>query len=216
MAFVNVEPGSIGQAAQDIAGIGRTLDESVTSMSGPTTSMLPAAADEISTAIAGVFAKFGVDFRSLNVQAAQFHGKFVDLMGAGATAYPQAEAAAAATMNTVSADLNGIPTQIGGFVGERLLELGFEIGTAGNAITDGGQVLSANGRGLSAVANLGLSNLSAGLADPTLGQDLVRVVDAGRDGFLLQTGGSFLQSIGNGLEQLGFDTELTATGILQP
>src|ERR1700744_1633518 len=170
MTFMSAETALIQQAAQDLAGIRSTLDEATAQAAGPMTAVMPAASDEISTAVATLFGDVGQKFHALNAQAAAFHSKFVDLMGSGAMAYSEAELAnATATaasdlsggpigtgLSAAGADLSGLAAQTSGFVGEKLLETGFIVGTMGQVLDLGGQVLSANGTGLSTVANLGL------------------------------------------------------------
>ena len=63
---------------------------------GPTTGVLAAAGDEVSSAIAAAFSAYGQGFQALGAQAAAFHDQFVQALTAGAGSYVSAEAANAA------------------------------------------------------------------------------------------------------------------------
>lgn len=95
MSFVSAAPEFMASAASDLAGIGSQISSAATAAAGPTTAVLPAAADEVSAAIAALFTEHAQEFQSLNAQAAAFHQRFVDLLSGGAAAYASAEAASA-------------------------------------------------------------------------------------------------------------------------
>ena len=59
MSFVVAVPDLVEVAAQDLAGIRSALDEVTQAIIAPTTSLAPAAGDEVSAAIAGLFGNFG-------------------------------------------------------------------------------------------------------------------------------------------------------------
>jgi hypothetical protein len=108
------EPEMMTTAATDLATIGSDLHAAHTAAAIPTVSLIPAAADEVSAAIASVFSGHGQGFQALAAQASVFHGQFVQNLKAGAGAYSAAEAHTAA----------GLPDYIGNyFLG--LLELPF-------------------------------------------------------------------------------------------
>jgi hypothetical protein len=104
MSFVIAAPDLVQGAAQDLAGIRASLAEAAAMVAGPTTGVVPAAADEVSAAISAMFGNFGQQFQVLSAQAQAFHGEFVSLMNAGAGAYLNAEIANAeqAAMNAIS------------------------------------------------------------------------------------------------------------------
>jgi len=91
MSFVIAAPDLVQGAAQDLAGIRASLAEAAASVAGPTTGVVPAAADEVSTAISELFGNFGREFQLLSAQAQAFHSQFVGLMNAGAGAYVSTE-----------------------------------------------------------------------------------------------------------------------------
>lgn len=56
MQFLSVIPEQVESAAQDLAGIRSALSASYAAAAGPTTAVVSAAEDEVSTAIASIFA----------------------------------------------------------------------------------------------------------------------------------------------------------------
>ena len=79
----------------------------------PTTGLLPAAADEVSTQIATLFSAHAQGFQRLSAQVAAFHEQFVQALTASANTYATAEANAAQTLrhavNAPAADVAGAP-----------------------------------------------------------------------------------------------------------
>ncbi|OBG41090.1 hypothetical protein A5672_12960 [Mycobacterium alsense] len=93
MSYVVTAPEQVQAAARQLAGIRSLLAESAAGAAGPTTAIVPAAADQVSAAISAMFGTFGEEFQSLSAQAQAFHAEFVAAMNAGAGAYLGAEAA---------------------------------------------------------------------------------------------------------------------------
>jgi PE family len=91
MSFVIAVPDLVEVAAQDLAGIRSSLDEVTEAIVAPTTSLVPAAQDEVSAAIARLFGAFGQEYQALNAEVAAFHNAFVNAMTSGAAAYLDAE-----------------------------------------------------------------------------------------------------------------------------
>jgi hypothetical protein len=110
MSFVVAAPELVQAAAQDLAGIQASLSEAAASVAGPTTGLVPAAADEVSAAISAMFGNFGEQFQALSAQAQAFHAEFVGLMNAGAGAYLSTEIANAeqAVANAVSSPVQAL------------------------------------------------------------------------------------------------------------
>jgi hypothetical protein len=96
-------------AAADVAGIGSSLSEANAAAAALTTRVIPAAADEVSAAIASLFSSHGTAFQALSAQAAVFHSEFVQALSAGAGAYASIEAANAGPLQTL-ADLIADPS----------------------------------------------------------------------------------------------------------
>jgi hypothetical protein len=93
MSFVNAVPEALISAATDLAGIGSTISAANTAAAVQTTSLVAAAQDEVSGAIAALFSARGQEFHALSAQAAGFHDKFVQAMTEGSQSYVTAEAA---------------------------------------------------------------------------------------------------------------------------
>jgi PE family len=104
MSFVIAAPDLVQGAAHDLAGIRASLAEAAATVAGPTTGLVPAAADEVSAAISAMFGNFGEQFQLLSAQAQAFHNQFVSLMNAGAGAYLNTEISNAelAAVNAIS------------------------------------------------------------------------------------------------------------------
>lgn len=93
MSFVTATTELLQGATQDLAGIGSSLADAAATVSGPTTGIIAAAQDEVSSAIASAFDDFGRQFQAVSAQAQAFHSQFVSSLNASAGAYASAEAA---------------------------------------------------------------------------------------------------------------------------
>src|SRR6202007_1911977 len=93
VSFSIAAPDLFQGAAQNLAGIRASLAEAAAAVAGPTTGVVPAAADEVSAAISALFGNFGQEFQLLSAQAQAFHTQFVGLMNASAGSYLSAEVA---------------------------------------------------------------------------------------------------------------------------
>jgi hypothetical protein len=80
-------------AATDLASIGSTLSAAHTAAAAPTTGIVAAAEDEVSTAIAGLFSQHAQQYQALAGQAAAFHNQFTRNLLASANSYLSTEAA---------------------------------------------------------------------------------------------------------------------------
>lgn len=98
MSFVIAAPEALATAAADAAGIASTLGTARAAAAGPTTGVLAAAGDEVSTQIAALFSAHGLGFQQLTARASAFHEQFVQTLTAGANAYASAEANVAQTL----------------------------------------------------------------------------------------------------------------------
>ena len=93
MSFVIAAPEALASAASDLASIGSMIGEANAAAVPPTTGVMAAAEDEVSTAIASLFSSHAQDFQALSTQMAAFHQQFVQLMNGGAAQYASTEAA---------------------------------------------------------------------------------------------------------------------------
>ncbi|CAM2852674.1 PE family protein [Mycobacterium intermedium] len=101
MSFVIATTELVQGATTQLAAIGTSLAEASAAVSGPTTAIATAAQDEVSLAIAALFANFGREFQTVNGQAQAFHSRFVNLLNSSAGAYASAEAVNAAAATSV-------------------------------------------------------------------------------------------------------------------
>ncbi|WP_079010074.1 PE family protein, partial [Mycobacterium tuberculosis] len=95
MSFVVTIPEALAAVATDLAGIGSTIGTANAAAAVPTTTVLAAAADEVSAAMAALFSGHAQAYQALSAQAALFHEQFVRALTAGAGSYAAAEAASA-------------------------------------------------------------------------------------------------------------------------
>jgi len=93
MSYLVTTPDWVAAVAGDLAGIGSSLQQATTAASAPTTGIAAAAADEVSAAVAGLFASFGQEFQAVNAQVSSYHADFVQLLNGSAAAYANAEIA---------------------------------------------------------------------------------------------------------------------------
>jgi PE family len=105
MSYLVAVPEYVAAAATDLANIGSTITAANTAAAGPTSGVLAAGADEISTAVASLFSQHARAFQALGAQAASFHQQFVQLMNVGAGQYASAEAANASPLQNLAQEL---------------------------------------------------------------------------------------------------------------
>ncbi|OBI80416.1 PE family protein [Mycobacterium sp. 1245805.9] len=105
MSYVMATPELMAAAANDVAAIGSTLRAAHLTAAAPTVGVIPAAADEVSAAVAQVFSQAAQSFQGLVGKASAFGQQFAQQLTAGGGAYAAAEAVNAAS---VAADSNSI------------------------------------------------------------------------------------------------------------
>ncbi|AYE96753.1 hypothetical protein C0J29_20110 [Mycobacterium paragordonae] len=103
MSAVIMTPDLVEAAATNLATIGSTLNVAHRVVAAPTRSVLPAAADEVSVAIAHLMSDYAEDYQKLAGDAAAFHEQFVQHVTASAVAYANAEAASTALLQPLTA-----------------------------------------------------------------------------------------------------------------
>jgi triacylglycerol lipase len=94
-------------AATELANIGSTLTAAEAAAAARTTRILAAAQDEVSTAVASLFAEQGQAFQALGAQAAAFNAQFVQALNAAGGAYTAAEAVSASPLRTSASGITG-------------------------------------------------------------------------------------------------------------
>ncbi|EID11472.1 PE family protein [Mycobacterium xenopi] len=93
MSFVTTQPEILAAAAGDLQGIGSAMAAQNVAAAGPTTRVIPAAADEVSTLTATQFAAHAQLYQAVAAQAAASHEMFVNTLGTSAGSYAATEAA---------------------------------------------------------------------------------------------------------------------------
>ena len=93
MLFVSTQPTELTTAAENLQGIGSSLTVQSAAAAAPTTSVLPAAADEVSALAAAQFATHAQMYQAISAQAAAIHDMFVNTLAVSAGSYAATEAA---------------------------------------------------------------------------------------------------------------------------
>ncbi|ORW85249.1 hypothetical protein AWB92_27560 [Mycobacterium sp. IEC1808] len=112
MSFLSVVPDIVSAAAGDLEGIGSVLDSASAVAAGPTTVIAPAAQDELSIAIAGLFGDVGQEFQALSAESRAFCDRFVGALTTTAGMYVGTEAANAqqTLLNAVNGPIEALST----------------------------------------------------------------------------------------------------------
>jgi PE family len=166
MSFVVAQPEWVEATAAEVGRIGSALDAAHAAADVPTTALVPAAADEVSTAVTALFSGFGRDYQALMAQANAFHQDFVRALSSSAGAYALTETANASPLQTIEQDVLGVvnaPTEA--LLGRPLIGNGTN-GTATSPNGGAGGLLFGNGgTGFSQTASgaIGGAGGSAGL-----------------------------------------------------
>ncbi|MBV8182738.1 MAG: PE family protein [Mycobacterium sp.] len=97
MLFVTTQPEMLASTAGSLQAIGSAMAANNSAAAGPTTGVIPAAADEVSALTATQFAIHAAMYRAISAQAAAIHQQFVATLSDSATSYAATEAANAIT-----------------------------------------------------------------------------------------------------------------------
>ncbi|WP_244603760.1 PE family protein [Mycobacterium attenuatum] len=146
MSFVLAAPEMVTTAAQELAAMHSTLGEASASAAGPTTALLAAAEDEVSTGIAALFGAFGREYQLISSQVQAFHEQFVNLLTASAVAYQSTEAA-----NAGQILVNAVNTPAEALLGQPLIATGTGAAAASSAMT--GSLITDTATSLQTIAN---------------------------------------------------------------
>jgi PE family len=98
MSFVNTRPEMLAMAASNLHAIGSAIVTQNMTAAGPTTGVIPAAADAVSAPTATQFVADAAMYQALNAQATAVHDLFVSTVGANAVSYVATKAADAAVI----------------------------------------------------------------------------------------------------------------------
>lgn len=95
-------PETLASTAADVQTIGSAINAARAGAAGQTTGLVAAAEDEVSAAIANLFAAYGQQYQATLSQAATFHTEFTRALATAASSYAQAEATNAALVAGIS------------------------------------------------------------------------------------------------------------------
>ena len=96
MTSLVAQPQSMAAAAADVAEIGSAIGQANAAAAAPTSGLVAAAADEISTAYAKLFSAYARDYQAVVKQASAFHQRFAQALAGAGISYAETEIANAA------------------------------------------------------------------------------------------------------------------------
>ncbi len=148
LSYVTAAPEALAAAAGDLTGIGEALRAATAAAAPSTTSLVAAAGDEVSTAIATLFSEHAQSYQALSAQMAAFHDRFMNALAGASGSYASAEAANVTPLQTIEQDLLGAvnaPTQV--LFGRGLIGDGANGTAPGQAGGAGGLLIGNGGNG---------------------------------------------------------------------
>ena len=116
MSYVIAAPEMMTTAATDLAAIGSNVSAAHMVVAARTTSVIPAAADEVSASIAHLFSQHAQDYHAVAAQAAAVQQQFVQNLKTSALSYASVE-------DAIASFLQGLITSAGSFVNSLNQEL---------------------------------------------------------------------------------------------
>jgi PE family len=93
MSFITTQPEMLAAAAGNLQTIGSAVAANNSAAAGPTTGVIPAAADEVSALTATQFAAHAAMYQAISAEAAAIHQRFVATLSTSAASYAATEAA---------------------------------------------------------------------------------------------------------------------------
>lgn len=113
MSFVITDPDALATAADELQGIGSSLEATNVAATAPMAGVLPPATDSVSVRAASVLNAHAQQYQALSAQAELFHNQFVQTLITAKNAYAETEAANAVAMQS-SAGSDKIALIMGG------------------------------------------------------------------------------------------------------
>ncbi len=110
MSYLVAAPDLFAAATANLNSLGTSISEANGAWAGPISSLLPAAQDEVSAAIAALFGTHAQSYQALSQEAQAFHQQFVQALSSAGNAYSLAESVNANPLQAVS-DLINAPSQ---------------------------------------------------------------------------------------------------------
>lgn len=122
MSFLKTIPEELAAAAAQLATVGGSLTAENAGAAAPTTTIAPAAADEVSALQAGIFTTYGTIYQQIAAEAQAIQDQFVNILGLSASTYGTTEAANASAasvgsggpIDALTSLINGVSTMFGG------------------------------------------------------------------------------------------------------
>ncbi|OBG57332.1 MULTISPECIES: PE-PPE domain-containing protein [unclassified Mycobacterium] len=102
MSFVITDPDAMATAADELQGLGSSLQATNAAVAGPTTSVLPPATDSVSVRVATMLDAHAQQYQAFSAQAELFHNQFVQTLITAKDAYAETEATNAAAMQSTT------------------------------------------------------------------------------------------------------------------
>jgi hypothetical protein len=102
MSFVITDPDAMATAADELQGIGASLESTNAATAAPTTGVLSPATDSVSVRMAAFLDAQAQQYQALSAQAELFHEQFVQTLINASNAYAETEASNAAAVQAAS------------------------------------------------------------------------------------------------------------------
>jgi len=112
MSFVTAQSPALMAAATRLQGLGSSMAAQNSAAAAPTTTIAPAAADEVSALQAMQFSAYGTWYQQVSAQATAIHQMLVNTLGSSAGSYGETESANQAA--TGSTSLSGLLSALSG------------------------------------------------------------------------------------------------------
>ena len=112
MSFVTAQSPALMAAATRLQGLGSSMAAQNAAAAAPTTTIAPAAADEVSALQAMQFSAYGTWYQQVSAQATAIHQMLVNTLGSSAGSYGETESANQAA--TGSTSLSGLLSALSG------------------------------------------------------------------------------------------------------
>lgn len=205
MSFLIASPEALAATATYLTGIGSAINAANAVAAAPTTEILAAGTDEVSTAISALFGAHAQAYQALSAHVAAFHDQFVHTLTAGAGSYMAAEAAASPLQALQLELLNAINAPTLALLGRPLIGDGTDAAPGSGGAGGAGGILIGNG---GTGGNGGTSNTPGGSGGDGGNGGNAGLIGSGGNGGnaeIVISGGSVAGTGGNGGLLLGFN-----------
>lgn len=207
MSFLIASPEALAATATYLTGIGSAINAANAVAAAPTTEILAAGTDEVSTAISALFGAHAQAYQALSAHVAAFHDQFVHTLTAGAGSYMAAEAAASPLQALQLELLNAINAPTLALLGRPLIGDGTDAAPGSGGDGGAGGRAGAIGNGGDG-GNGGTSNTPGGSGGDGGNGGNAGLIGSGGNGGnaeIVISGGSVAGTGGNGGLLLGFN-----------